>query len=42
MGRNRTLKVNVHNPNTRLFVGGVDKSKDKDQIITAVGQHTGE
>jgi len=36
MGRSRFLKVNVHNPNTRLFVGGVDKSKSKEIIFQTI------
>ena len=42
MGRNRTLKVNIHDPNTRLFVGGIDKTKGKEQIVAAISQQTGE
>lgn len=41
MNRNRVLKVNVHNPNVRLFVGGVDKNRNKDQIMEALSQLTG-
>ena len=41
MMRGRVLKVNVHNPNTRLFIGGIDKTKTKEQIMQAIGLHTG-
>jgi len=41
MGAGRTLKVNIHRPILRLFVGGVDKKRDKDEVMAAFSSLTG-
>lgn len=41
MNKNRSLKVNVHNPNVRLFIGGVDKRKGEEQIMQALNGQLG-
>ena len=39
--KGKKLQVNISIPNTRLFIGNIPKSKDKEEILSEFNKHIG-